>query len=114
MNVTLLFSVEAYERVAEAFIKGTERAEGDFAHSVASFFVSRVDTEVDKRLPEDSPLRGTAAVANARAAYLKFKEIFYGDRFAAMREKGAPVQRPLWPRAGVRDPKTQRPSTWTS
>jgi transaldolase/glucose-6-phosphate isomerase len=105
VNVTLLFSVEAYERVAEAFIKGTERAEGGYAHSVASFFVSRVDTEVDKRLPEDSPLRGTAAVANARAAYLKFKEIFYGERFAAVREKGAPVQRPLWASTGVKDPK---------
>ena len=105
VNVTLLFSVEAYERVAEAFIKGIERAEGDYAHSVASFFVSRVDTEVDKRLPEDSPLRGTAAIANARAAYETFKEIFYGERFAAVRDKGAPVQRPLWASTGVKDPK---------
>ena len=105
VNVTLLFSVEAYERVAEAFIKGSERAEGDYAHSVASFFVSRVDTEVDKRLPEDSPLRGTAAVANARAAYQKFKQIFRGERFAELAEKGCPVQRPLWASTGVKDPK---------
>ena len=106
VNVTLLFSVEAYAEVAEAFIKGAERSEGgEFAHSVASFFVSRVDTEVDKRLPEDSPLRGTAAVANARAAYMKFKEVFRGDRFAALREKGCAVQRPLWASTGVKDPR---------
>ena len=91
VNVTLLFSVEAYERVIEAFIKGSERAEGgEYAHSVASFFVSRVDTEVDKRLPDDSPLRGTAAVANARAAYQRFKEIFQGERFAELRDSGLP------------------------
>ena len=75
-------------------------------HSVASFFVSRVDTEVDKRLEaigrED--LRGIAAVANARAAYMKFKELFLGERFAALREAGAPVQRPLWASTGVKDP----------
>jgi transaldolase/glucose-6-phosphate isomerase len=104
VNVTLLFSVEAYERVAEAFIKGSERRNGDYAHSVASFFVSRVDTEVDKRLPDDSQLRGTAAVANARAAYQRFKEIFHGERFAELLEAGCPVQRPLWASTGVKDP----------
>ena len=75
-------------------------------HSVASFFVSRVDTEVDKRLAElgREDLRGTAAIANARAAYLRFKEIFHGERFAALREAGCPVQRPLWASTGVKDP----------
>jgi transaldolase / glucose-6-phosphate isomerase len=106
VNVTLLFSVEAYERVAEAFIHGSERREGAYAHSVASFFVSRVDTEVDKRLAElgREDLRGTAAVANARAAYMRFKDIFLGERFAELREKGCPVQRPLWASTGVKDP----------
>ncbi len=79
-------------------------------HSVASFFVSRVDTEVDKRLEElgRTDLQGTAGVANARAAYMRFKEIFYGERFAALREAGAPVQRPLWASTGVKDPQVLR------
>ena len=110
VNVTLLFSVESYKAIAEAYIRGMERRleEGESmgVHSVASFFVSRVDSEVDKRLEalgrED--LRGTAAVANARAAYMKFKELFLGERFAALREAGAPVQRPLWASTGVKDP----------
>jgi len=105
VNVTLLFSVESYARVTEAYIRGCERREGEYPHSVASFFVSRVDTEVDKRLGEDSPLRGTAAIANARAAYMKFKEIFHGERFAGLRERGCPVQRPLWASTGVKDPQ---------
>ena len=110
VNVTLLFSVEAYAQVAEAYIKGLERrhAEGKGldVHSVASFFVSRVDTEVDKRLEalDRTDLRGLAAVANARAAYVKFREIFEGERFAEMRAAGANVQRPLWASTGVKDP----------
>jgi transaldolase/glucose-6-phosphate isomerase len=110
VNVTLLFSVESYETIAEAYIRGMERrheaGESLDIHSVASFFVSRVDTEVDKRLAElgKEDLRGIAAVANARAAYQRFKELFYGDRFAALREAGAPVQRPLWASTGVKDP----------
>lgn len=110
INVTLLFAVERYADVAEAYIKGLERrlAEGlplD-VHSVASFFVSRVDTAVDKQLDEKgrTDLQGKAAVANARAAYAKFKEIFYGERFAALREAGAPVQRPLWASTGTKNP----------
>jgi transaldolase/glucose-6-phosphate isomerase len=96
VNVTLLFSVESYETIGESLD----------IHSVASFFVSRVDTEVDKRLAErdKEDLRGIAAVANARAAYQRFKELFYGDRFAELREAGAPVQRPLWASTGVKDP----------
>jgi transaldolase/glucose-6-phosphate isomerase len=112
VNVTLLFGVEAYARIAEAYIRGLERrhAEGKSVdmHSVASFFVSRVDTEVDKRLealgaPEE--LQGKAGLANARAAYRRFKEIFHGERFAALRAAGAPVQRPLWASTGVKNPK---------
>jgi transaldolase/glucose-6-phosphate isomerase len=111
INVTLLFAVSAYERVAEAFIRGLERRleEGKSVdmQSVASFFVSRVDTEVDKRLEgtghED--LMGKAGLANARAAYLRYKEIFHGERFAKLREAGASVQRPLWASTGVKNPK---------
>jgi transaldolase/glucose-6-phosphate isomerase len=110
VNVTLLFSVEAYATVAEAFIRGLERrrAEGRSldVHSVASFFVSRVDSEVDKRLEAigRSDLQGQAAVVNARAAYQRFEEIFRGERFAALRAAGAPVQRPLWASTGVKNP----------
>ncbi len=111
VNVTLLFSTEAYETVAEAYVKGIERrhADGDKdldVRSVASFFVSRVDSEVDKRLEalgrED--LQGQAAVANARAAYGHFEAIFYGERFAELRAAGAHVQRPLWASTGVKNP----------
>ena len=110
VNVTLLFSVESYAAIAEAYIRGMERrleaGESLDVHSVASFFVSRVDTEVDKRLAQlgREDLRGIAAVANARAAYMRFKEIFRGDRFAALLDAGAPVQRPLWASTGVKDP----------
>jgi transaldolase/glucose-6-phosphate isomerase len=110
VNVTLLFSVESYSAIAEAFIRGMERrqeaGESLDVHSVASFFVSRVDTEVDKRLAESGheDLRGLAAIANARAAYQRFKELFRGERFAALRDAGAPVQRPLWASTGVKDP----------
>jgi transaldolase / glucose-6-phosphate isomerase len=125
VNVTLLFSVEAYTAIAEAYIGGMERrldaGEPMNVHSVASFFVSRVDTEVDKRLAKAGrdELRGTAAIANARAAYMKFKELFlaeaagsaggaptasHGERFARLREAGCPVQRPLWASTGVKDP----------
>ena len=111
INVTLLFAVAAYERVAEAFIRGLERrhAEGKslHVHSVASFFVSRVDTEVDKRLEASGreDLMGRAGLANARAAYRRFKDIFHCERFAALREAGAPVQRPLWASTGVKNPR---------
>ena len=110
INVTLLFSVEAYAQVAEAYIRGLEKrkeqGESLDVRSVASFFVSRVDTEVDKRLEETGrrDLLGTAALANARAAYVRFKEIFHGDRFAELREAGALVQRPLWASTGVKNP----------
>ena len=111
VNVTLLFAVSAYEAVAEAYIRGLERrrAAGESldVRSVASFFVSRVDTEVDKRLEASgghSELLGTAGLWNARVAYLRFKDIFYGKRFADLREAGAAVQRPLWASTGVKNP----------
>jgi transaldolase/glucose-6-phosphate isomerase len=110
INITLLFAVEAYERVAEAYIRALERRQADGesldVRSVASFFVSRVDTEVDKRLEAlgRSDLRGRAGLANARAAYRRFKSIFHGERFAGLKAAGAPVQRPLWASTGVKDP----------
>jgi transaldolase/glucose-6-phosphate isomerase len=110
VNVTLLFSVESYSAIAEAYIRGMERlleaGESLDVHSVASFFVSRVDTEVDKRLAElgHEDLRGIAAIANARAAYKRFEEIFRGPRYGAVLEAGGPVQRPLWASTGVKDP----------
>jgi transaldolase / glucose-6-phosphate isomerase len=110
INVTLLFAVEAYEKVAEAYIRGLERrlAEGKSVdvNSVASFFVSRVDSNVDKKLEKlgRSDLRGRAALANARAAYRRFKEIFSGGRWEALHHAGAAVQRPLWASTGVKNP----------
>src|SRR6201990_2588338 len=108
INVTLLFSVGHYERVMEAFIRANERrleaGRPLDRHSVASFFVSRVDTEVDKRLRDDSDLRGGAGLANARAAYAAFQRVFEGERFAELRDAGCPVQRPLWASTGVKNP----------
>src|SRR6266508_4119545 len=101
INVTLLFGVEEYARIAEAYIRGLERrhAEGkplDIS-SVASFFVSRVDTEVDKRLEGagHDDLLGKAGIANARAAYQRYEEIFLGERFAALREGGEKFVEPM-------------------
>ncbi len=113
VNVTLLFAVEAYEAVARAYIRGLERrhAEGKSLdiNSVASFFVSRVDTLVDKQLDaiggdEAERLKGTAAVANARAAYALFEEIFAGEAWEQLAAAGAAVQRPLWASTGVKNP----------
>jgi transaldolase/glucose-6-phosphate isomerase len=110
VNITLLFAVSYYERVMEAFIRAMERRHADGRpldrHSVASFFVSRVDTEVDKRLEAlgRTDLAGRAGLANARAAYAAFRRVFDGERFAALRDAGAPVQRPLWASTGVKNP----------
>ncbi len=107
VNVTLIFSLERYRAVIDAYLRGLEQAAAagrDLAsiHSVASFFVSRVDTEIDKRLPADSPLRGKAAIANARLAYELHEREFASERFAAL--DGANAQRPLWASTGVKDP----------
>jgi transaldolase len=112
VNVTLLFAVASYERVMEAFIRAMERrleaGRPLDRHSVASFFVSRVDTEVDKRLEAlgRSDLAGRAGLANARAAYQAFRRVFEGERFARLRDAGCPVQRPLWASTGVKSPST--------
>jgi transaldolase len=110
INVTLLFKVGQYERVMEAYIRGMERrmeaGRPLDRHSVASFFVSRVDSEVDKRLSAagNTELQGRAGLANARDAYQAFQRIFEGERFAKLREAGCPVQRPLWASTGVKNP----------
>jgi transaldolase len=109
VNVTLLFAVERYEQVIEAYLSGLERraeqggALGRLA-SVASFFVSRVDTKVDAGLPPDSPLRGQIAVANAHRAYARYLERFAGERWQAVEAAGARPQRPLWASTGTKDP----------
>lgn len=117
VNVTLIFSLERYRQVVEAFITGIERAKAagqDLSkiHSVASFFVSRVDTEVDKRLEavgteEALALRGKAGVANARSAYAEFERAFAADdaRWAPLAAAGANAQRPLWASTGVKNPE---------
>jgi transaldolase/glucose-6-phosphate isomerase len=110
VNVTLLFSVEAYATVADAYLRGLERRQNEGLsldiNSVASFFVSRVDSNVDKKLEAlgRTDLAGTAALANARAAYRRFKEIFSGERWEALRHGGAAVQRPLWASTGTKNP----------
>jgi len=103
INVTLIFSIERYREVMEAYISGLEACAGDLSHvsSVASFFVSRVDTEVDRRLEaigttEALALRGKAAVAQAKLAYQAFEETFRGPRWDALAARGARLQRPLW------------------
>ncbi|WP_019813440.1 transaldolase [Saccharomonospora saliphila] len=114
VNVTLIFSVERYRAVMEAFFAGLEQAKANGhdlsgIRSVASFFVSRVDAEVDKRLEaigtdEALGLRGEAAIANARLAYAAYEETFSGQRWAALAEAGAHPQRPLWASTGVKNP----------
>lgn len=114
VNVTLIFSVERYRAVMDAYIAGIEQAKAnghDIAqlHSVASFFVSRVDSEVDKRLDkigtdEAKALRGKAAVANAVLAYAAYEEAFSTERWRKLAEDGANAQRPLWASTGVKNP----------
>ena len=107
VNITLLFAVPMYERVAEAYIRGLQRRSRQSqpvgVASVASFFVSRIDTAVDKLLPADSPLRGQAAVANAKLAYDSFRRIFADDAWSELSSLGARVQRPLWASTGTKD-----------
>jgi transaldolase len=114
VNVTLIFSLARYAQVIDAFMEGLERAAAN-GHdisamaSVASFFVSRVDTEVDKRLvkigtPEALALKGKAAIANARLAYELYEQKLDTDRWRALAAKGAKVQRPLWASTSTKDP----------
>jgi transaldolase len=113
VNVTLIFGLDQYQGVMEAFVAGIEQARDNGhdiskLHSVASFFVSRVDTEIDKRLEAagaDPSLFGRAGVANARLAYKAFEEFFSSDRWAALEAAGAHRQRPLWASTGVKNPE---------
>lgn len=123
INVTLIFAVDVYERVADAYIRGLQRrvAKGqpiDKIGSVASFFVSRIDSAVDKQLEQLATkatdpaqnrkiesLMGKAAIANAKLAYSSFKKIFNSERFASLADKGAKVQRPLWASTSTKNPK---------
>jgi transaldolase len=122
VNVTLIFSLARYREVMDAYLSGLEKARAaglDLSriHSVASFFVSRVDTEIDERLDriggdKAKSLKGKAALANARLAYQAYEEVFGSahtstlpsDRWAALEEAGANKQRPLWASTGVKDP----------
>jgi transaldolase/glucose-6-phosphate isomerase len=110
INVTLMFSMSHYEAVARAYLRGLERcANPAGVASVASFFVSRVDTVVDKALesngtPEAKALLGKIAVANSKVVYRRFLEIFHDEGFAALRQRGARVQRPLWASTGTKNP----------
>jgi transaldolase len=114
VNVTLIFSLERYREVMDAYLAGLEKARAaglglSAIHSVASFFVSRVDTEIDKRLTllgtdEALALKGRAALANARLAYEAYEQVFDGERWQALEGAGANRQRPLWASTGVKDP----------
>ncbi|MEV5882197.1 transaldolase [Streptomyces sp. NPDC052020] len=114
VNVTLIFSLERYRAVMDAYLAGLEKAQAaghdlSAIHSVASFFVSRVDGEIDKRLTllgtdEALALKGKAALANARLAYQAYEEVFSGGRWTALAGARANKQRPLWASTGVKDP----------
>ena len=114
VNITLIFGLDRYDGVMEAYLNGLEQAKDagidlSTIHSVASFFVSRVDTEIDKRIDkigtdEARALRGKAGIANARLAYERYEKVFTSDRWAALEAAGAHKQRPLWASTGVKDP----------
>ncbi|MEM7341461.1 MAG: transaldolase [Actinomycetota bacterium] len=111
VNVTLIFSLERYQAVMEAYLAGLERYDGDLSSvsSVASFFVSRVDVEVDRRLDaigtsEAQALKGKAAVAQAQLAYQLFRQTFSGPRWKALAARGARLQRPLWASTSTKNP----------
>ena len=114
VNVTLIFGLDRYQSVMEAYVAGLEQAKANGhdisqIHSVASFFVSRVDSEVDKRLdgiddPSAGALKGKSAIANARLAFAAYQEFFAQDRFQALTSAGANTQRPLWASTGVKNP----------
>jgi transaldolase len=113
VNVTLIFSLERYRGVMDAYLAGLEKRVADGGSlegiaSVASFFVSRVDTEIDKRLDKagaDASLKGRAGIANAQLAYQAYEEVFTSERWRALEEQGAAAQRPLWASTGVKNPE---------
>ena len=118
VNVTLIFGLDRYQGVMDAYLAGLEQAKANGhdlsgIHSVASFFVSRVDSEIDKRLDkvdesltaQAGELKGKAGIANARLAYRKYEDVFSDDRFLALRAHGAREQRPLWASTGVKNPE---------
>src|SRR3954469_16578012 len=109
INITLLFAIDAYARIIEAYMRGLEaRVKAGKSikeiHSVASFFVSRVDTEVDKRLGSNDALKGKAAIANAKLAYALFQKEFSSPRWKTLAGKGGNVQRPLWASTSTKNP----------
>jgi len=114
VNITLIFSLDRYDGVMDAYLTGLEQAHAagidlSTIRSVASFFVSRVDTEIDKRLDkigtdEAQRLRGKAGIANAQLAYQRYEKVFSSDRWKALEALGANSQRPLWASTGVKDP----------
>jgi transaldolase len=109
VNVTLLFSVERYAEVMHAYLRGlAARADAgdpiDGISSVASFFLSRIDTKVDEQLPDDSPLRGQVALASARVAYQRYLGMFAGADWERLRQRGAKRQQPLWASTGTKNP----------
>ena len=122
INITLLFSLHAYERTMEAYIRGLERRVAENkpinkVASVASFFVSRIDSAVDKELERRisqttseeektklQSLLGKIAIANAKVAYQRYKQVFHGERFAALKAKGGQLQRPLWASTSTKNP----------
>jgi transaldolase len=109
VNVTLLFSLERYEQVIDAYQRGLQARAGageplETVTSVASFFLSRIDTKVDEQLPEDAPLRGTLALASARQAYQSYLRKFSGPEWERLRDSGARPQKPLWASTGTKNP----------
>ena len=110
VNITLMFSLQHYEAVAQAYLRGLDRHPNPkHVASVASVFVSRLDAVADRLLqnigsPQALVLRGTIAIANARRIYHRFREIFHGERFARLAQRGARVQRPLWASTGTKNP----------
>jgi transaldolase len=111
INVTLIFSLERYNEVMEAYLQGLETYDGDLSkvHSVGSFFISRVDTEVDRRLDEIGTaealaLKGKAALAQGKLAYQEFQKAFSGPRWQALEQRGGRVQRPLWASTSTKNP----------
>lgn len=111
VNITLMFSMRHYEAVSGAYIRGLERcARPERVASVASFFVSRVDTQIDKALQSNGSgealaLRGRIAIANSKMVYRRFRELFHGAAFAPLRKRGARVQRPLWASTSTKNPQ---------